>query len=179
MFKTLALTAGLFCAAIGGVSAATIDPLGSITAQQRIAVEPPVGVSGSFEVDAGTALAITVDLSVRHRGASWGSETRLRIWAPDGTVFNFLGGRDFGWANQSGVFGTVYTRDIAAVDAGGTWAFRLSDSFDDGVDPDYFVRRGSSITISGTPAPVPLPASAAMLLLGMGGLMAFRRKANA
>ncbi|MEM9320924.1 MAG: VPLPA-CTERM sorting domain-containing protein [Pseudomonadota bacterium] len=179
MIKHLALAAGLVFAAIGGVSAATVSPLGGTTAAFRVDVEPPAGVTGSFEVADGTATQIVVDLDIRHRGASWGRETRLRIEAPNGNVYRFLGGRDFGWGSTGGNFSTVYTRDIAPIAAGGTWNFRFSDSFDDLADPDYVIRRGSSISVNGMPAPVPLPASAALLLLGVGGLAVMRRKSKA
>lgn len=137
------------------------------------------------QTDHGPLDTIDFDITVDAISPSWGSEVNITLThLPSGYSFNADGDDAdfsddgpadflFGWGNASGVFsfsGSVDVSGTGPADTFGTWEIRLSDDFDDSVNPDHIYRDGSTITINKIPAP------AGLALLGLGGLVATRRR---
>lgn len=141
-------------------------------------------VERTLEIASGTVTGISFDFTVSHASPSWGSETRIKVIAPDATEYEFEGGSDFGFASSSGDYSSVASHAFGPVTLAGTWRFIFSDSFDDYCIVDHEYLDGSFLALTGPsvgnatpPAAVPVPMS--MLLLGtaLSGLgFAGRRK---
>lgn len=177
MKTTLIAIAGLATAA----SAQTVIDLSGIN------VDGAAPTSFSVNVASGGALAsLDFDITVDNGGVggnlSWASEVFIGL-THDASGYTFTAdGNDidlsddgpndllFGWGNSGGVFS--FAGNAAAgplADASGTWTVTLIDQFDDfGVDHTYL--QGSTITINQVPAP------AGLAILGLGGLVAARRR---
>lgn len=161
----------------GAASAATLQTINI----GNLAVEPSDGGANVIAdvTTAGTVKKIEFLLAVNHFPISWGIETLVAITAPDGSKFAFSG-TDFGWGAGPGFFLTGASFDIAPTSALGTWSVNLNDSFNDFTDPDYVTAIGSTIALKGDAiAPVPLPASALLLLGGLAGLGVARKRRKA
>lgn len=171
---TLMAAAVAVTAMVSSAAAATLGVIGV----GGLAVEPPAGASTSQDLGAGTVNEIVINLGATHYWPSWGSETRVRVTAPDGSNWYFTG-YDFGWGSYSGAFTTNYTRSIAPTSAAGTWTVAFNDSYDDYLAyPDYRTWRGSTVSLNGMAA-VPLPAALPLALAGfaaLGGLGMARRR---
>jgi len=180
MRKTMALAGVAGVALTGAASGQTMD----------IIDLSGVGVDGGaptviefFQERGGPLVDIGFDLGVLHNGASWGSETRIVIEHESGFMLTADGSDDnfadtgpddviFGWGDDSGQFFFTDQIDLRGQldDTQGLWTITFFDEFDDGPNPDHQYLDGSRIIIKKIPA----PASAA--LLGLGGLVAARRR---
>ena len=121
----------------------------------------------------GSVTDIAFDLGINAgnfgESGSWGSEFNLQIDGPNGE--QFIAGGDtsadlsFGWADSSGSF----TFSGSAPFSGGAGEYTVSvfDTFDD-TGTDGFILADSTVTL------IPTPGAAA--ILGMGGLVATRRR---
>ncbi|WP_371060664.1 Ig-like domain-containing protein [Rhodosalinus sp. 5P4] len=105
----------------------------------------------TITLPAGTSVdSIAFDFSVRHFGISYGSETRIRITAPNGTTVLYRGDSDFGFASSPGTYSFSGTLPFSSgAPAGGTWTITLDDSFNDSVNPDHTYQAGSEISFLG------------------------------
>jgi hypothetical protein len=105
----------------------------------------------TITLPAGTIVdSIAFDFSVRHFGSSWGSETRIRITAPNGTTVLYRGSSDFGFGSSPGTYSFSGTLPFSVgAPADGTWTISLEDSFNDGANPDHTYLAGSEISFPG------------------------------
>lgn len=126
---------------------------------------------------------VTVDAGINGGNLSWASEVFIGLThVPSGFTFT-ADGNDidltddgpndliFGWDNAGGIFSFAGSVDLtgALADASGDWTVTLIDQFDD-FGPDHQYLQGSTITINQVPAP------AGLAILGLGGLVATRRR---
>lgn len=175
MKLALATVAGLAAAA----SAQTVIDLSGITVDGAGATVFTVN-----QTDHGPLDTIDFDIAVDAVSPSWGSEVNITLThLPSGYSFNADGDDAdfsddgpadflFGWGNLSGLFtfsGSVDVSGTGPSDTFGTWEIILSDDFDD-LGPDHIYRDGSTVTINKVPAP------AGLAILGLGGLVATRRR---
>lgn len=170
MFKKsiIAAIAALFT--IAGANADLVDLSGSTS-------------EGLFGEDSNTVVIVNLDggegatvigfawaLSFEAFAPSWGSEARIDVTAPDGTLFTFNGGVA-GWGEESGIFidgGDINTFNGVAYT--GDWTFRFYESFNDGsTDPDGIYNEAVFLI-------KPVPAPATLALLGAAGLIGRRRR---
>ena len=144
----------------------------------------------SFNVNVGSSGAlssidfdISVDAGVNGGNLSWASEVFIGL-THDSSGYTFTAdGNDiditddgpndllFGWGNSGGIFSFQGSVDVsgALADAGGSWTVTLIDQFDD-FGPDHAYLQGSTIALTQVPAP------AGLAILGLGGLVAARRR---
>lgn len=179
MKTTLIAVAGLAAAASGQ----TVIDLSGIDVD---ATAPTVFTV--TQTDSGPLSSLDFDITVDAGGvggnASWASEVFIGLrHVPSGFTFT-ADGNDidltddgpndllFGWGNSGGIFtfqGSVDMTGLGPNDTAGDWEVTLIDQFDDfGVDHSYLA--GSTITINKVPAP------AGLAILGLGGLVAARRR---
>lgn len=168
-----ALTTLVALPASAGVFSETIDLGGSTS-------------DGLFGDGTNTVVTVNVDdggqgltvvgfawvLSFEAFAPSWGSEARIDITSPEGTLFTFSGA-DAGWTNDPGIFvnggnSTVFDGELVA----GDWEFRFYESFDDGIEPDG-IYNNAIFVIKAVPAP------GALALLGVAGLLGSSRRRRA
>ena len=142
------------------------------------------GIQGTpMQVGSGVAsggiTGIGFDISVSTVDPSWADEVIIDISGPSGFSFRGAGANSnfsgdpvnadltFGWGPTAGTFSFSGTASVSG-DAG-TYNISAFDAFDDfpGSDNAVFLE-GSSITL--------IPAPGAAALLGMGGLVATRRR---
>ena len=179
MKTTLIAVAGLAAAASGqtviDLSGINVDATAPVV---FIVSQTDSGPLSSLDFD------ITVDVGGAGGNASWASEVNIGLrhipsgftFTADGDDVNFadLGPDDllFGWGNSGGIFtfqGSIDMTGLGPNDTFGDWEITLSDEFDDfGIDHTYL--SGSTITINKVPAP------AGLAILGLGGLVAARRR---
>ena len=119
---------------------------------------------------AGTVTNVEWDVNFETLGASWTSEAQIAIDTNDDMSIDAdVSAADFGATDGPGMF--AYAGSIAANSASsdGQVFLTLYDSFDDsGIDHIYGA--GSFVTVTYIPAP------GAAALLGLGGLVATRRR---
>lgn len=131
----------------------------------------------------GALQSIDFDFEVEAISPSWGSEINISL-THDNSGYTFTADGDdadfsddgpadflFGFGNASGVFSFSGSVDLSGqlADASGNWTVTLSDDFDDSVNPDHQYLQGT-VTINQVPAP------AGLALLGLGGMVAARRR---
>lgn len=119
---------------------------------------------------AGTVTNVAWDVNFETVGASWESEAQIAIDTDDDASFDAdIDPGLFGAADAPGAF--AYNGSISAntVSSNGLVYLTLYDTFDDaGIDHVYGA--GSFVTVTYIPAP------GAAALLGLGGLVAARRR---
>lgn len=177
MSKVLVAVAGLAMAGAANAQVFNFGNTGVLAGFNAAATQ-------NFNVASGgsiTGFTITADMQTAG-GGSWQSDMKLEITAPGGAVFSV--GPTFGnttntaW-NQLGGTGAVPPNTTAAGplsmsfpfafgSATGNWTVRLSNGWTGALAPDTVSWNNVVITL------VPTPASAA--LLGLGGLVALRRR---
>lgn len=130
------------------------------------------GTEAFIDVEAPEGLEIigfTWALSFEAFDPSWGSEARIEITSPGGSVYTFSGD-DAGWATDPGIF--VDGGETDAFNGGpldGVWSFRFYEDFDDGISPDG-VYHNAVFLIKAIPGP------GGLALLGLAGLAGRRRR---
>ncbi len=169
------------------ITVAALGAIAGLASGQTVINFNNAGVDGaapnSFTItqsDHGALTGISWDLNYDSFGISWGSEINITLthlasgftFSFDGSDANFadLGPNDvlFGWGDTGGVFNSAGA--VAASgpnDTFGDWRVTLSDEFDDG---------GQDGVLNGTITINKIPAPSALALLGMGGLVAGRRR---
>ena len=168
---------------------ATVAGLAAAASANHVIDLSGVGVDGaaptvinSGALGAGALQSIDFDFEVEAISPSWGSEINISL-THDNSGYTFTADGDdadfsddgpadflFGFDNTSGVFnfsGSVAVSGLA--DVNGDWTVTLADDFDDaGTDHQYLA--DSSVTVNSVPAP------AGLALLGLGGMVAARRR---
>ena len=129
----------------------------------------------------GTLIDIYWDFGVVHTSPSWGSETDINInngWLDPTDVF-IDGEADCGFNNFSGLHECSGSATVAAGSGnlfpGDVWTITLTDSFDDGPNPDYTFTDGSYIAWGDDVPGIPAPATLALVGLGVLLVSGFSR----
>lgn len=171
--------------AVAGLAAAA-------TAQSFVVDLSGVGVEGgpatvlnANNPNSGPITTIDYDISVTTTSPSWGAEVQIilthvasgfSVFA-DGNGSDDIGGAPvdvaFGWGNSTGTFSFAGSYDATGqlADVSGAWTVTLRDDFSDTFAvPDHIYNSGSTITVNSVPTP------AGLALLGLGGLVASRRR---
>ncbi len=199
MKKSVIAVAGLALAA--GTASANV-----YTFDLTGVVNPGTGLSLPFMIaDAGQEV-VSIDYVIGYtagdavNNASWTAEMRLQVTAPGGTrddVFDGIGGADgdadgsfvmggpsdafdatpggdimFNWATTNTGFDAAAGNStlLSGMVATGAWELFIIDTFDDTGDDGIFSDSSIIVTTRAIPAP------ASMALLGLGGLVAGRRR---
>lgn len=175
MKLAIATVAGLAAAATA--QSMTVD----LSGQAADGLAPTV--LNANNANSGAITSIDYNINVEAISPSWGSEINITLthvasgWSfnadGDDADFSDDGPADFlfGFGNTSGVFnfsGSVAVSGLA--DVNGAWTVTLADDFDDSVNPDHQYLADSSVTVNSVPAP------AGLALLGLGGMVAARRR---
>lgn len=138
-----------------------------------------LGVDGGYSTNfftfahdfggAGTVTGISWDISYTPASPSWASELVISVDADGG--FADFSMADYGAPDTSTPFASAASEALSIASSDGMVFLTLWDSFQDGaVFPDLVFDSGSSVTITFVPAP------GAMAVLGLGGLVAGRRR---
>ncbi len=119
---------------------------------------------------AGTVTNVAWDVNYEALGGSWASEAQIAIDTDDDASLDAdVNPADYGAGDAPGVFAYSGSISAASASSNGLVYLTLYDSFDDaGVDHVYGA--GSFVTVTYIPAP------GAAALLGLGGLVATRRR---
>ncbi|MCL4745513.1 MAG: PEP-CTERM sorting domain-containing protein [Burkholderiaceae bacterium] len=163
----LAATGLIACSLASTATAAVVDLSGA-------AVDGGAPTDLGIALGAGTVASIDFDFSVEHFGFSWGRETTIEIIAPSLASYVF-GGAFFGFGVGSGVFTFAGSAPIGPESALGNWTVRLTDSFNDSVNPDHVYEDGSFVRLVETTS-VPEPGTIGLALGGLAGLALLRRR---
>jgi uncharacterized protein (TIGR03382 family) len=138
-----------------------------------------LGVDGGYSTNfftfahdfggAGTVTGISWDISYTPASPSWASELVISVDTDGG--FADFSMADYGAPDTSTPFASAASEALSIASSDGMVFLTLWDSFQDGaVFPDLVFDSGSSVTITFVPAP------GAMAVLGLGGLVAGRRR---
>ena len=118
---------------------------------------------------AGKITNISWDVNYESISPSWNSELAMSIDTDSG-FFDIIAG-DYGAGDNPGPYAFSGSEDVSIDTADGLVLLTLWETFNDtSVDPDSVFGAGSSLTVTFVPAP------GAVALLGMGGLVATRRR---
>lgn len=170
MFKKSLVAAAAALFAFSGANADIIDLSGS-TSEGLFGEGSNTVVVVNLDAGSATVAGFAWTLSFEAFSPSWGSEARIDVTAPDGTLFTFSGSGDAGWGNSSGIF--VDGGDTTAFNGlafSGDWTFRFYEDFNDGAtDPDGIYHEAFFLI-------KPIPAPATLALLGAAGLIGRRRR---
>ncbi len=171
------------------ITVAALGAIAGLASGQTVINFNNVAVEASapftFTIDQSTSDALSgfswdLEYQAGVGNASWASELNIVLthvasgftFSFDGSDANFadLGPDDvtFGWGDSGGFFlsaGTIAASGVA--DTSGIWTITVSDEFDD---------FGQDGILNGTITINKVPAPSALALLGMGGLLAGRRR---